>query len=357
MRYVLFSLVSTFSFHLAIAQVVITGETFTNAGDVLYFESASPDWNQAADAHLISGENQNWDVSNWDFLIESDEAYLNLSETPFAYQFFFNNEILYPENFSTHGQAVETGDLELPIPFEVSEPFFFYRNDEAGYYQTGNAFSVEGLPIITQNDISDRVLTFPLEYGNIDSTHSAFLTSVPLLGAYGQSGTRVSTVDGWGTITTPDGDYDVLRISAKRELTDTLFIEQFGTGQQIVRPIQFDFMWISPNVPGPILEMTVINDVVVSARMNAGTGTVNTAEAKLEGVTFFPNPAKDRVYIDWGSHSAGTMRIYSAQGKLLISENVVSDSIDISALPAGVYIAEFSSDSKTAFEQFVVMGD
>lgn len=337
------------------AQIEITGDTYTTAGSLLQMENASPAWSMATDVQSISGADQNWDATDWEGLNETEENYVSVSDAPFTYQFFFNNQFLYPTSYSTHSLSISVEDLELPLPFEIGDPYSFYRNDEDGYFATGTAFSLEVLPVITPYETPDQILTFPLVYGNVHTTSSEYLTEVPFLGAFGQSGTRVSTVDGWGTLVTPDGSFDVLRVSAVRALIDTIFIEQLGTGQSIERPIQIDYMWISPDVPGPLLEMSTINGAIISARMNRDSGSVGINERADIELSIFPNPTSSTLTIN--AEGIETIRIYTVEGKVVLTQNVGGGQsqvqIELNELVKGAYIVEVDTQLGIAVRKFV----
>jgi hypothetical protein len=338
-----------------LAQVEITGETYTNAGTLLEMENASPLWSMDTDLPNISGADQTWDASDWEGLNQTSEGYVAVSDAPFAYQFFFNNQFLYPVSYSTHTLSVNVEDIELPLPFEIGDPYSFFRNDEEGYFATGTGFSIEGLPIVTPNEIPDQILTFPLVYGNIDTTFSEYLTAVPFLGAYGQSGSRVSTVDGWGTMITPDGSFDVLRVSAVRALVDTIYIEQVGSGQTIERPIQIDYMWISPEVPGPLLEMSTVDGAVISARMNRGFGVVGLNELDNMELAIFPNPTSSVLNVN--AEGVEAIRIVDIHGKRVFSQQFGLGQgqvqIQLDDFATGTYVLEVETSEGLGVRKFV----
>lgn len=337
------------------AQVEITGDTYTNAGTLLEMENASPFWSMDTDLQGISGADQTWDASDWEGLNQTSEGYVPVSEAPFAYQFFFNNEFLYPVSYSTHTLSVSVEDIELPLPFEIGDPYSFFRNDEEGYFTTGTGFSIEGLPIVTANEIPDQVLAFPLVYGNVDTTSSEYLTNIPFLGAYGQSGKRISSVDGWGTMITPDGSFDVLRVSAVRALIDTIYIAQLESGQLIERPIQIDYMWISPEVPGPLLEMSTVDGAVISARMNRGFGVVGLNELDDVALAIFPNPTSSTLTVN--AEGVESIRIFDVHGKLVMSQQFGQGQsqvqIQLNDFTSGTYILEVQTSEGLGVRKFV----
>ena len=277
----------------ACAQLTIDGLNFTNAGTVLNYESASPAWSAGQNLLVVNGNNAVWNAADWVSITQNTETYVPISGMSSIIQIFFNNNFLYPATFSTHAIAVGAEIIDLPLPIEISDGYAYFKNNETGYYNTGTSFAVQGFPLITRNDIVERIYKFPMHFGDTDTSALSFVTSLPTFGAFGQNATRSSVVDGEGVLITPYGSYDVLRVRAERYITDTIYIDQLGGGQSISRPLQVDYAWISPEMQGPVLEMSVVENLVISARMLKEDGTVGIFENKNSGFAIYPNPAVD----------------------------------------------------------------
>ncbi|MFN2430992.1 MAG: T9SS type A sorting domain-containing protein [Cryomorphaceae bacterium] len=333
-----------------LAQPVITSENFTGPGTILYLENASPAWFDQQTLTEQDGSEVLWNATNWEGLAETEQTFYAIDAVPNTFQLFFNSTILYPDHVSTHALPIGPEELDLPLPVELSNAFTFYNNTESGYYATGNAFELQGFPVVTQNDSIERIFRFPLTYGDSDSTAISFLTAVPLFGAYGQTGTRHSEVDAWGELATPYGLYNTVRVKAEVDLTDTLYIDQTGTGQTIERPLQTIYYWLSPNVPGPVLEIAVIEDAVVSATMYVDDGVVSVGEDFSPAeIQIFPNPATDYINFDLPGGQPYSISIFDISGKQILQKNNIRDRMDIRELSPGLYIAKFSSREGESF--------
>ena len=60
-----------------------------------------------------------------------------------------------------------------------------------------------------------------------------------------------------------------------------------------------------------------------------------------KSLQLYPNPATSQVTVLTGRHTPETVSIYSVEGRLMMSQEVVMESsIDISRLPHGVYIVK-----------------
>ncbi len=349
--YVCFSLVTGLQ-----AQPVVDGTAFTNAGTVLTYDVATPAWLANFDPAADAGENVNWNFLDFASASSLVEPYVPVTAAPAIYQFYFNNALLFPEHFSTHARNLPIEEAGIEIPLELTDIFGFFRNDSEGYYITGTAFSISGFPLNTPFSSTDRVIKFPVVYGEQDSTFSQFLIEVPFLGAYGQSGFRYNHVDAWGTVETSFGSFEALRIKSERYLTDTAYITQNQTGEIIVRPLQVDYTWVSQDAPGPLMEASVINGQVVSARMLSGVLVSTGAVLPENDLSIYPNPAKDILFVNH-QFQEGTLRVWTIDGKLKIVTDIKStlSSLDTDHLPAGIYLLEITSDGKRQVQRFAVI--
>lgn len=323
----------------SVAQPVIESSSYINANTVLFLESATPLWLAEQDLTTQAGVDQEWDLTDWESLQENTQSFYPLDEVPAAYQLFFNSDFLYPEHVSTHGLLANLDSEQAPLPVQVEDPFAFFRTDESGYYSTGTAFTIEGIPIITQNDSIERILKFPLVYGETDTSDISYLTQVPLFGAFGQTGTRTSEVDGWGILETPYGEYDVLRVRSERSLTDTLYIEQSGTGETIERPLEVQYSWVSPDVPGPVLSITVVEGIAVNASLYSEDGVLSSSAISGSQVpVFYPNPASNELFFK-PEMQVESLTIYDMSGRQMFSESLRGQNkISLEALSSGAYL-------------------
>ena len=350
-----------FSFILAIAisqtgfsQISIDGSGFILPGTSLNYENASPVWLLNQDLLSTDGENAVWNIGDWQFLDSASEVYGSLDTVSFVNQLIFHNQFLYPQSFSTVVLSVGQGIINLPIPIDISDAYSFFRKDETGYYNTGTSFAVSGFPLATPNDTVERIYKFPMHFGDTDASTLSYLISLPTLGAYGQYATRESEVDGSGILNTPYGSYDVLRVRAVRHITDTLYIEQFGTGQTVERPEQIDYAWLSPDVAGPVFKMSVINGVVVSAQLLNDNVISGIAENQSEKFEVYPNPAKQFISIK-ARNPVLSLTIYDSVGKIVLSKETEINSVNIHRLNQGIYFLKLQfSNHTTAIQKLIV---
>ena len=72
-----------------------------------------------------------------------------------------------------------------------------------------------------------------------------------------------------------------------------------------------------------------------------------------DSFVLYPNPVKDKLYVK-GNEPITSIAIYDMSGKLVISENKVTDAIDISGLTPGLYMVQGYADDNTFYKKLIV---
>ena len=75
------------------------------------------------------------------------------------------------------------------------------------------------------------------------------------MGYYGQSGHRVNLVDGWGTLITPFGTFQTLRVISTIDAIDTVYNTSLSAGTNIPRPLKYEFKWLATGKKIPVLNL------------------------------------------------------------------------------------------------------
>jgi hypothetical protein len=322
------------------AQPVIDQNNFISAGDVFDYVQFVESGSELVDVIPDGGESLSWDFSALPSEgIQLSDSYYPLDSTPDLFQLFFGNQFLAGENFSTHALELAVLDFELPLPLQVEQAYQFFRSDEEGYFITGNAAEVEGLPLISAYDTLDVVYSFPLSFGDMDTNSFYFFTDVPGIGAVGQSGSRSTNADAWGTLTLPGGSYDCLRVRTELNVTDTIYIGFTETGTQIERPLQVNYTWISPVVGGVVAEAIFVEDALISFRYLANQSTLSSAAISDNDFKIFPNPASQNFEISVPRSFVGSYKILDLTGREVSTGQIREvASVDVSALSEGIYL-------------------
>jgi len=130
-------------------------------------------------------------------------------------------------------------------------------------------------------------------------------------------------------------------------------------------PSWLNFNPESRTFSGTPSEEQIINIKVIASDDSSATAegvfkiTVSSASAVSdvsgEGISIFPNPVKDALYIEFNDNYDILFDIYDVNGKKMLSgdKSVLSDFIDLSGLSAGIYILKLRYAGKTVFRKLV----
>lgn len=84
------------------------------------------------------------------------------------------------------------------------------------------------------------------------------------------------------------------------------------------------------------------------------TSSTDIEHSTLENIRLYPNPASEHVYIN-SELDISSISIWSMDGKLQLQYNSPNQSIDISDLAEGIYIAKINSGEKSISRKFLKM--
>lgn len=76
-------------------------------------------------------------------------------------------------------------------------------------------------------------------------------------------------------------------------------------------------------------------------------------DVEVQAVTIYPNPAKEKITINHNFDQFG-VSIYDLNGKLILSDDQSSDTIDVSFLERGVYIVELHSEGQRWQQRLII---
>ncbi len=228
-----------------LAQISITKNHMPSNGDAIEYSNASP----INIEYSKTGADVSWDYSDLSSIGDGEEEYTSSLKTPYLLNFGFTavgKKLMDTLGFSD---------------FQLKNIYNFYQTSNASYRDVGIGFQFAAFPLPQTGKHSDpdEIYLFPLEYGDKDST--TFDVEVPIsvgikLGSFIRTGTRVTTVDGWGTITTPYGkDIECIRVKSVIDEFDSMRIStpSISIGQRIKR---IEYKWLSTTEEIPILMIT-----------------------------------------------------------------------------------------------------
>jgi hypothetical protein len=223
------------------AQITIMNADMPKANDTLRFSLApAGNFNFAT-----TGLNTTWDFSRLVPASQDVEKYASPLSSSY---------VIY---FATATYGVKENNLSLGAftgGAGLSNVMGFYKNTATASVLLGRGVSFNSLPLGLTLAPKDTIYKFPLTVGRRDSCSFAGSLSLATLGGFTQSGYRITTVDGWGKITTPYGLFDCIRVKSVIKEVDSISISGFSI------PIpnnRTEYKWLAKGEKFPILEVVV----------------------------------------------------------------------------------------------------
>ncbi len=233
-------LILIFNFQLN-AQITIVNSDMAQAGDTLRYSVAS-----SLNNYEKSGANEIWDFSKIEPTSQDVQRYFTPTSTPYLLQFFS----------ATYGLPEQLDLGPVGGAGFASNVFGFYRSNNAALVNVGKGATVQSLPLGIVYTQRDTILKFPLSYGNVKFGYFEGSASLLGLGALVQTGTRRTEVDGWGTIKTPYGTFDCIRVISEVDGVDSISFNGFGIP---VPNSRTEYYWFGKNQKFPLMEVIVNN--------------------------------------------------------------------------------------------------
>lgn len=326
-----------FTSSVASAQITIGEQDMPSAGDTIRLRTG--------DGSSImldqTGPGQVWDFSDLLPQAEVADTAVSVGSTPFLYQFFFNNAFLYPAYAADYAvKGISIGFQQVSL----QDLYDYFKIDPNGFRNVGFGANVNGLPTSVRRQPVDVIHQFPMNYGDEDSSASAFNVSIPTLAYFGQDQMRHNYVDGWGTLYLPADTFEVLRVRSVLARTDTVFVEQFGIGFRLPEPQTVEYKWIAQGMDLPVLQVTTVGGAITTTRFHYSTADVTTGlsdERAMAAPEVFPNPATDHAMVQLPADVGGAIYLVDATGRevLRVARNSKGalQRLDLAGLAAGTY--------------------
>lgn len=201
----------------------------------------------------------------------------------------------------------------------------------------------------------DVVYQFPITFGNTDSSVSGYEVTIPLGGIIGdvtfkRNQKRVNEVDGWGSIMTPAGSFDVLRVKSSIDRVDSLITVLAPIGFPS-KPIEHKWLGKTKRIPvfqanGTDLAGTFTPNLITFWGQ-AATGLQTSKESS--DAFMYPNPTNDNSTLQYTLQNTSDVDILiiDMQGKTVGQfhfkqqmAGVHSEVLPLSALNSGTYLIQ-----------------
>jgi hypothetical protein len=225
------------------AQITVTKNDMPQPGDTLRVSMTNVvpvDYTQTA-------FDTTWDFSMLTPVTQRMESYIGMGSVPPEYWYVFIPSIV--ANLATPTNT----NLQIP-GFPVSDSYTFFNNTNTGFSDVGSAYKVAGLPLPMKYDVPD--LNFPLSPGMTWNSASQSTVSMPSLAYLHVSRTRSSIADGWGSLVTPFGTFNTIRVKTLLIQDDSVHLDSLGVGIPLYRNIT-QYKWLANGEGIPVLQVNV----------------------------------------------------------------------------------------------------
>jgi len=260
---------------------------------------------------------------------------------------------------TTHIEVVAIADTDWADDFpnatqavtEDGENYGIYSLQNGGYQQQGVASTELPAPIVLSPPMVDYV--FPLTYNSAFSGERNVTVAIPGFPGSGfyqviiQRQEEVQKlVDGWGTLTTPLGTFEALRVKETVLGTDSTFMQLTETSEPMfmeeARDTAVRYIWLAKDKKFPVAEFD--NGYFQYAKVdNLSVGETDTSVFPSP----FPNPvnAGDPVMFSLGGEKF-TFYLFDAAGRQLSAKNVGGETwlMPTDSMAPGVYRYSLISD-------------
>ena len=304
-----------------------------------------------------TGINFNWDFKQVVSTTQGVREFKSSLQTPYALFFLSLNE---------YGEKIVNSLSIGPVTIDDYYNFYKKQTSPAAFVADGAGVSFSNIPVPSYYSDKDEIYNFPMSYPKYDSTTFRFATPattiIPL--RYSKTGYRVTRVDGWGTIATPNGTANCLRLVTTQYSLDSVktsigpIIIPLGVPNNVR-----SYQWLSTTAKIPVMEITgnLLNGnfVLTQARYRGypvAQDPTGILENGLPSVRFYPNPVRDKLYLDQDL-SGGRLEIVDLAGKVVYGPFAIGFEkecvVDVSNLATGVYLVKITSDKGNQAFKFV----
>lgn len=350
-------------FHfISFAQPIIDSSDFMNTNDTVRVSIAN---DQNID-FSSTGPNSVWDFSYLEATSQRLERAFDLSTTGFLVNIQFGPNA--PSDYQSSyyrpfdGLPFDQFGQFLPVNIENISRVTKINNDSLTF--TGYIITVDGNDVAFRSDTIETGYQFPMNYQ--DSFNSRGYSNIdfnPFFnGIFIQYRQSESVIDGHGTLQTPFGMFNTLKIHNKIDEQDSLFVDISGFSQWIpIERTTHSYEWWTEDELRPVMRIQTEeingNETVteISYRdeylgLDAGLDNENI------NLSMYPNPAQTEFTIRTKSNIQ-LINIYNSSGKVVSTKkdvNNTSTTISVNELSSGIYIIYTTTTQGVNISKLVV---
>lgn len=362
MRLIFILTTLTFSFSIN-AQIQLTQADFATAADTVRMSQAT----DSGFDFLSTGSGYTWDFSNLVPNSQIIKEFYSTADAPLFIRFMLGEfaSTNYNSTYYLESTAIPIAEITSFLPITIENIYQFTRSTADSLTSVGFSMNISGTEIPFQSDTIETHYDLPLQFGNSHYSRGYTLIDFnPVVDAkWNQHRERTTTVDGYGSITTPYGSFDVLRIKHDITEVDSIYYTFPIVGAiwlPIPIPATHEYEWWTNGEKEPILRITTNEifgeEIVTAIEYRDVDRYMDAGLTDLENdFNIYPNPAANEINIS-AKHGINSINVFDDKG-LLIESRVLdmnlNAQIDISSYAVGVYQIQIISGVKSTVKTFV----
>lgn len=327
--------------YTAHTQITITAADMPNTGDTLRMSQATPA-SVLGKNFATTGANYTWDFSTLAAASQTVDTFVSVTSTPIFY---------YPSFISSASIALKGESFSMST-FSLTNVYDFFKETPTYFAQVGFAAQFTGIPLPTPYSGGDYWYRFPVNYQDRDSCLFGYTVSIPTLFSLNNQSKRVNMVDGWGTLTTPFGTFQTLRIKSVITSRDSIHSDSIPFPIPPTTTVTTEYKWLANGHRAPLLTVTNRGGMnptstVVYRDHFLNLASVTDPAVAATTVSVFPNPSSGIIRISHpgGTNGAGGVyQIADLTGKTLLQGDYLFSgngfNLDITSLPSGMYVLQ-----------------
>lgn len=326
------------------AQITITSADLQNANE--NYPVANVSLVNSFD-FVQTGADFTWDYSGMETVSLDTTRFVTVEGAPFFYQFLFNSPF-DPDHDADF--AITMPDIDIAGTITMEDLYQFYQKTDEHYTAVGTGTTINSIPLPSTNNPVDKIYSLPMTYMDMDSSYSEWAIAIPTLGSYKLKQWRNYEVDGWGTLITPFGEFETVRVKMELEMLDSIYVEALGFGFETPRSA-VEFQWLGAESGIPLLQVNTNFDIPISIVYQYADDSKPTLveDWDAKDLVIYPNPVKNRLWVDMPSKMRNiitSLSLVDMNGKEVkrFSASAIDNALDLKSLTKGRYTLLFFHD-------------
>ncbi|UKN03557.1 T9SS type A sorting domain-containing protein [Paracrocinitomix mangrovi] len=344
---------------MSYAQITITSADFAAANDTVMVSTSD----ETSLDFVTTGADVVWDFSTINIPTQTIDTFHSVAGSAALYQAVFNNAWFYPEHESDYYTPWFGGGLSQLGQFGIGieSPVQFTAVLSNQVKNTGIGFYIQGQGIPGPADTIDIQYELPMNYS--DAWTSPSYIEVDLNPAFDAIYTRYqirnSNVDGWGTVITPFGSFDALRVRSHLTSQDSIYVGFLGGTYALPTPDRVEYHWFTNGQKIPIFSITTTDiagtETITEVKFKDKKRDFASVQENAINFSVYPNPTAEFVTIST-DNVAEKIEIFDAKGSMIYNVVPTSNQLKINTTnwDKGIYLIKVDQQNTVSTSKLVV---